>query len=399
MTYDKKNSPEICFGKNMSEHTYNQVTIKSPDPDALELKVFFHSFYAFNGNSTLICGKRDAILVSTAFLKSDAHRLVAGILGTGTALPEKVITNSDLEKLVETSDRWITERTGIKERRFASEHEATSDLATTAARNALASSGIDAADLDCLIVATSTPDMILPATACMVQKNIGAIRAFAFDMNAVCSSLVFGLEVADNLIRSGKYKRVMVIGADTYSKILDFEDKTSCPLFGDGAGAVILGATEQPKGIIQSIVRTDGSGWELIQVPSSGSRKPITPETIAARENTFKMEGKKVFIFATDVIPEIIAEVTAKAGIKSTDLDYIIPHQANVRIIDFISKKTRIVKERFLLNLDRFGNTAAASVGLALDENLRNGTIKPGHQILIMGFGGGLSWGGILVRF
>ncbi len=323
----------------------------------------------------------------------------AEVLATGSGIPERIVTNDFFSYLVDDADEWIRSRTGISERRFVREDQATSDLATEAARNALAAGNIDPLSLDCLIVATSTPDMYLPATACMVQKNIGAAKAVAFDMNAVCSSLVFGLEVADNLIRSGKYKRVMVIGADTYSKILDFEDKTTCPLFGDGAGAVILGATEQPKGIIQSIVRSDGGGWELIQVPSSGSRKPITPETIASRENTFKMEGKKVFVFATDVIPEIIAEVTAKAGIKPTDLDYIIPHQANVRIIDFISKKTGIEKERFLLNLDRFGNTAAASVGLALDENLRNGTIKPGHLILIMGFGGGLSWGGLLVRF
>jgi 3-oxoacyl-[acyl-carrier-protein] synthase-3 len=323
----------------------------------------------------------------------------AEVLATGSGIPERIVSNDFFSYLVEDADEWIRSRTGISERRFVREDQATSDLATEAARNALAAGNIDPLSLDCLIVATSTPDMYLPATACMVQKNIGAAKAVAFDMNAVCSSLVFGLEVADNLIRSGKYKRVMVIGADTYSKILDFEDKTTCPLFGDGAGAVILGATEQPKGIIQSIVRSDGNGWELIQIPSSGSRKPITPATIEAKENTFKMEGKKVFVFATDVIPEIIAEVTARAGIKPTDLDYIIPHQANVRIIDFISKKTGIGKERFLLNLDRFGNTAAASVGLALDENLRNGTIKPGHQILIMGFGGGLSWGGLLVRF
>ncbi len=323
----------------------------------------------------------------------------AEVLATGSGIPERVVTNDFFNYLVEDADEWIRSRTGISARRFVREDQATSDLATEAARNALAVGNIDPLSLDCIIVATSTPDMYLPATACMVQKNIGAAKAVAFDMNAVCSSLVFGIEVADNLIRSGKYKRVMVIGADTYSKILDFQDKTTCPLFGDGAGAVILGATDQPKGIIQSIIRSDGGGWELIQIPSSGSRKPITPETIAAKENTFKMEGKKVFVFATDVIPEIIAEVTAKAGIKPTDLDYIIPHQANVRIIDFISKKTGIEKDRFLLNLDRFGNTAAASVGLALDENLRNGTIKPGHQILIMGFGGGLSWGGLLVRF
>jgi 3-oxoacyl-[acyl-carrier-protein] synthase III len=320
------------------------------------------------------------------------------ILATGGNVPARVVTNDFFNYLVEDADAWILSRTGIRERHFAADHEATSDLATAAARNALEKGGIDPLELDCIIVATSTPDMILPATACMVQKNIGAANAFAFDMNAVCSSFIYGVETADNFIKSGKYGKVLVIGADTYSKILDFQDKTSCPLFGDGAGAVILGASTEKKGILQSLVKSDGKGWELIQVPSSGSRKPITGETIALRENTFKMAGKSVFVFATDVIPQIIEEVTARAGIRPDQLDHIIPHQANVRIIDFISKKTGIAKEKFLLNLDRYGNTAAASVGLALDENLANGTIKPGELVLIMGFGGGLSWGGVLIQ-
>lgn len=321
------------------------------------------------------------------------------VLATGGFVPANAIANNHFEYLVENADEWISSRTGIRERRFASASESTSDLATAAARDALGKGGTDPLSLDCIIVATSTPDMILPATACMVQKNIGAKNAFAFDMNAVCSSFIYAVEAADNFIRSGKYGKVLVIGADTYSKILDMQDKTSCPLFGDGAGALILSSTSEKKGILQSIVKSDGNGWELIQVPSSGSRKPITAETIAAKENTFKMAGKSVFIFATDVIPQIIEEVTAKAGIRPDQLDFIIPHQANVRIIDFISKKTGIEKERFLLNLDRYGNTAAASVGLALDENVSNGKIKPGHLVLIMGFGGGLSWGGILIRF
>ena len=320
------------------------------------------------------------------------------VLASGGAVPERVVPNDFFNYLVEDADNWIFSRTGIRERRFAGESESTSDLATAAAKSALANGAIDAAELGCIIVGTSTADMILPSTACMVQKNIGAVNAFAFDMNAVCSSFVYGMETADNFIRSGKYKKVLVIGADTYSKILDFQDQTTCPLFGDGAGAVVLSATAERKGILQSVIRSDGKGWELIQVPSSGSRKPITAETIALRENTFKMEGKKVFVFATDVIPQIIEEVTAGTGVKPEELDYIIPHQANVRIIDFISKKTGIAKEKFLLNLDRYGNTAAASVGLALDENLRNGVIKAGNHVLVMGFGGGLSWGGFLLR-
>jgi 3-oxoacyl-[acyl-carrier-protein] synthase-3 len=321
------------------------------------------------------------------------------VLATGGGIPDRVVTNDYFNYLVEDADNWIFSRTGIRERRFAAPHESTSDLATKAARSALARGAIDPVELDCIIVGTSTADMILPSTACMVQKNIGATNAFAFDMNAVCSSFVYAVETADNFIRAGKYKKILVIGADTYSRILDFQDKNTCPLFGDGAGALILGATEERTGILQSLIKSDGKGWELIQVPSSGSRKPITAETIALRENTFKMEGKKVFVFATDVIPQIIEEVTAKAGMKPDQLDHIIPHQANVRIIDFISKKLDIPKEKFLLNLDRYGNTAAASVGLALDENLRNGVIKKGNRVLMMGFGGGLSWGGILIQF
>ena len=323
----------------------------------------------------------------------------AEIVATGGFVPERVVPNDYFSYLVEDADEWIRSRTGIRERRFASPEVATSDLATEAARRALDMAGLSAPELDCIIVATSTPDMCLPSTACMVQKNIGATNAFAFDMNAVCSGFVYAVETADNFIRSGKYERVMVIGADTYSKILDFQDKGTSPLFGDGAGALILGRTTERKGILQSVVRSDGNGWELIQVPSSGSRRPVTAETIAARETTFQMAGKQVFVFATDVIPKIIQDVTGKAGVDVAKIDYIIPHQANVRIIDFISKKTGLGKERFLLNLDRYGNTAAASVGLALDENLRNGTIRSGHLVLMMGFGGGLSWGGALIQF
>lgn len=320
------------------------------------------------------------------------------LIATGSGIPERVVPNSFFSYLVDDADNWIQSRTGIRERRFVAENQSTSDIATEAAINALRAGNVDPADLDCIIVATSTPDMILPATACMVQKNIDAVNAFTFDLNSVCSSLVFAIDTADSFIKAGKCRTVMVIGADTYSKILNFEDKGSCPLFGDGAAALIFRSTGNRTGILHTQIKSDGRGWDLIQVPSSGSRKPVTAETIANKENTFYMEGKKVFVFATDIIPKIIEEVTAKAGIKPGDLDFIIPHQANLRIIDHITKKTGIEREKFLLNLDRFGNTAAASVGLVLDENRRNGNIKPGNLVLIMGFGGGLSWGGLLVR-
>ncbi len=322
------------------------------------------------------------------------------IIGSGGYSPERVISNDYFEPLVENADEWIFSRTGIRERRFARDDQATSDLATIAARNALESAGISADEIDCIVLGTSTPDMSLPATACIVQNNIGAKNAFVFDINAVCSSFVFAMETADNFIRSGKYKTVMAIGADTYSRILDFQDKNTCTLFGDGAGAAILRASETPdKGILSTYMRSDGSGWELIQVPSSGSRKPINAESIAKRENTFKMAGKQVYVFATGVIPEIITELCRRAGVEPSDLTHIIPHQANIRMIDFIAKKFDYPKERFLLNLDRCGNTSSASVALVLAENMNNGTIKPGDLVLTMAFGGGLSWGGLLIRF
>lgn len=321
------------------------------------------------------------------------------IIGSGAGLPERVVGNDFFSYLIDDADEWISSRTGIRERRFVAPNESTSDLAVRAAKAALTDADIDGSEIDCIVVGTSTPDMILPATACMVQKEIGAKNAFAFDLNSVCGSFVFSMDTADSFIRAGKAKTALVIGADTYSKILNFEDKTTCPLFGDGAAAVILRAGEGETGIQQTFIRSDGNGWPLIQVPSSGSRKPVTLETIAAKENTFYMAGKQVYVFATEAIPELIQTVCNQAGITPDDLDWLIPHQANLRIIDSVSKKNHIPKEKFLVNLQKYGNTAAASVGLAFDEFRRNGTIKPGQLVLVMGFGGGLSWGGLLIRF
>ncbi len=322
------------------------------------------------------------------------------IIGSGAGLPERVVGNDFFSYLVENADEWISSRTGIRERRFAAPDESTADLAVRAAVAALTDAGMKSDEIDCIVLGTSTPDMSLPATACMVQKEIGAINAFAFDLNSVCGSFVFALDTADSFIRSGKARTALVIGADTYSKILNFEDKTTAPLFGDGAAAVVLKAGDDPEqGILQSYIRTDGNGWPLIQVPSSGSRKPVTAETIAAKENTFYMAGKPVYVFAVSAIPELIEIICKKAGIVPSNLDWLIPHQANLRIIDSVAKKHNIPKEKFLVNLQKYGNTSAASVALALDEYRRNGTIKPGQLVLVMGFGGGLSWGGLLIRF
>jgi 3-oxoacyl-[acyl-carrier-protein] synthase-3 len=324
---------------------------------------------------------------------------VSRIVGSGSYVPERVVPNRHFEPLIPGADEWIFSRTGIRERRFAAEDQATSDLAAIAARNALADAGMDAKELDVVVVGTSTPDMILPATACMVQERIGATNAFAFDLNSVCSSFVFALDTADGLIRSGKCRTALVIGADTYSKILDFKDKTTCPLFGDGAAAVVLrNDGDETAGIQQSYMRSDGTGWSLIQVPSSGSRTPVSAQTMAAGQVFFQMAGKKVFEFAVEVVPGLVTELCRRGGIGPQELDWVIPHQANVRIIDVVARRTGIAKERFLLNLERYGNTSAASVGLALDENRRSGRIAKGARVAVLGFGGGLSWGGLLIR-
>lgn len=324
---------------------------------------------------------------------------VSRIVGSGSYVPERVVPNSHFEYLVEGADEWIFSRTGIRERRFAAADQATSDLATAAARNALADAGLDPKDVDCIVVGTSTPDMILPATACMVQERLGAVNAFAYDLNSVCSSFVFALETADGLVRSGKCRTALVVGADTYSKILDFKDRSTCPLFGDGAAAVVLrNDGDAQTGIHHSYLRSDGRGWPLIQVPSSGSRAPVTAETMAARQVFFQMAGKKVFEFAVEVVPGLVTELCRRAGLQPSELDHVIPHQANVRIIDVVARKLAIPKDRFLLNLERYGNTSAASVGIALDENRRNGTIRRGARVVVLGFGGGLSWGGMLIR-
>jgi 3-oxoacyl-[acyl-carrier-protein] synthase-3 len=322
------------------------------------------------------------------------------ILTTGGAVPHRTVTNDCFSNLFhgKNPDEWIYARTGIRKRRFTSESESTSDLATIAARNALDKSGLDPREIDCIILGTSTPDMILPASACVVQKHLGCGNAFAFDVNAVCSSLIFSLEIADNLIRSSKYKTILVIGADTYSKILDFNDPTTCPLFGDGAAAIILQATTERTGLLTSIVKSDGNDWKLIQVPSSGSRRPVSAETVIQRENTFKMEGKSVFSFACTVAPRIAGELIALAGVKRDEVDFVITHQANNRIIERVSEKTGIARGKFLTNLEQYGNTAAASIGLVLDENLRSGVIGAGALVMLIGFGGGLSWGGQLVK-
>ena len=322
------------------------------------------------------------------------------IIATASYAPANIIQNSHFRHLDADPDTWIYSRTGIRQRRFASSDESTSTMATAATRQLLADHAIYPLSIDLIVLATSTPDMTLPQTATMVQKNIGARNAVAFDVNAVCSGFAFALDTADSFLKAGKGKRALVIGADLYSRTLDFTDKSSCFIFGDGASAALL-TTEETSGadILASRIATDGNSWELITVPSSGSARPVTAETIAAGENTFQMAGKQVFMFAVERIPPFMKSLAEAAGIPLSDIDYVIPHQANVRIINNLSNKTGVPQDRFLTNLEVHGNTAAASVGMVLDESWRKGLFKSGTSLMMLGFGGGLSWGGAVFRW
>ena len=322
------------------------------------------------------------------------------IIATARYAPSRVVQNSFFTHLDEDPDTWIASRTGIRQRRFAADDESTSTMATNAAATLLSDHQIDPLSIDLIVLATSTPDMTLPQTAAMVQKNIGARNAVAYDVNAVCSGFAFALDTADSFLKAGKGKRALVIGADLYSRTLDFTDKSSCFIFGDGASCALLERGDQGGAtLLASKIASDGGSWELITVPSSGSAKPITPETIAAGETTFQMAGKQVFVFAVERIPPFMRELATLAGISLDNIDYVIPHQANVRIINKISGATGMPKEKFLTNLTDFGNTAAASVGMVLDESWRKGLFTSGTRLMMLGFGGGLSWGGCVLQF
>ena len=322
------------------------------------------------------------------------------IAGTGSYVPEKVLTNFDLEKMVDTSDEWIVTRTGIRERHIAAPEQATSDLATEAGRAALEMAGVNAADLDLVIVATLTPDHYFPSTAGFVQRNLGAVRAAAFDMEAACTGFIYALTVGDLFIKSGKYQKVLVIGAEVLSKFLDWEDRDTCVLFGDGAGAALLvPGDDTGKGIISTHIHSDPSMAELLYTPAGVSRMPITKEAIDLKLNTVKMRGNEVFKVAVKRLSEIVVEVMEANGLVEEDIDFLVPHQANLRIIEATARKLKLPMERVIVTVDIHGNTSAASVPLALDMAVRSKRIKEGDQILLEAFGGGLTWGAALVRW
>lgn len=319
------------------------------------------------------------------------EKIRAGILGVGSAVPERVLTNFDLEKMVDTSDEWISTRTGIKERRIAAPNERTSHYAAKAASKALERAGVDPSELDLIIVATLTPDMFCPPTACIVQDRINAPQAAAFDLSAACSGFVYALDVAVRGVESGAYRRVLVIGADLLSHVTDYTDRSTCVLFGDGAGAAVVGPVEK-GGVLSTYLGADGSGGPKLTVPAyrAGS---AGPDGCAPGQGCYiRMEGNEVFKFAVRVMPEAALEALRRAGVAPEDVDLFIPHQANIRIIDAAAKRLGISSDKVFVNVHKYGNTSAASIPLALDEALEQGRISEGDTVVLVGFGGGLTW-------
>ena len=312
------------------------------------------------------------------------------IAGTGGYLPQTVLTNDELSRRVDTSDAWIQERTGIKQRHIADPSQATSDLALEASRRALDAAGMTAGQIDLIVVATSTPDFVFPSAACLLQAKLGVKGCAAFDVQAVCSGFVYGLATADNFIRAGTHKSALVIGAEVFSRILDWNDRGTCVLFGDGAGAVVLVAAEQP-GIHASILHADGSYAGILSVPGNVSGGSIVGSPF------LQMQGNQVFKIAVKVLDEVARETVAAAGMTLDDVDWLIPHQANVRILEATAKRLGLPRERLVVTVDHHANTSAASIPLALDEYVRAGKIKTGHRVMMEGVGGGFTWGASLV--
>lgn len=321
------------------------------------------------------------------------------ITGIGRALPSRILTNADLEQLVETTDEWIVSRTGIRERRIVEDHQASSDLGYEAAQEALADAGVTPQQLDLIIVGTATPDMLFPATACILQDRLGAKQAGAFDLSAACSSWVYGVAVAHGYIASGLANTVLVVGAETLSKITNWHDRSTCVLFGDSAGAVVMRAADPGQGFLSFYLGADGSGGPLLSLPGGGSRIPASFESIERNQHYLRMHGREIYKFAIRCIPKAIEEAVARAGLAIDDVECFIPHQANIRIIDAAAQRLRQPKEKFFINVERYGNTSSASVPVALYEAVEAGRIKPGDVTVLVAFGGGLTWGSCALRW
>jgi len=323
----------------------------------------------------------------------------ARITGTGSYAPAKIITNHDLEKLVDTSDDWITERTGIKERRVVEKGQTTSDLAYEASRKALKAAGLGANDLDLILVATTTPDMVMPNLGCVLQNKLGAKKAAAFDIYAACSGFIYGLSVADAFIKSGMYKNILLVGAEVLSRFIDWEDRTTCILFGDGAGAVVIQRHTGKHGVLSTHLHSDGSLGELLYLPAGGALHPTSHDTIHKRMHFLKMKGNELFKVAVRALEGVVQETLEFNKVKPEQIDYLIPHQANLRIIQAMATRLKMPMEKVVLTLPKYGNTSAASIPMALDEAVRDGRIKENHLLLFEAFGGGLTWASALVRW
>jgi 3-oxoacyl-[acyl-carrier-protein] synthase-3 len=321
------------------------------------------------------------------------------IISTGSYLPQKVLTNYDLEKMVDTSDEWIIERTGIKERRIADDSQAASDLAYEASKIALERAGLKADDIDLIIVATVTGDMPFPSTACILQDKLGAVKAVGFDINATCSGFLYSLYIADSLIKSRMHKRVLIVGAEVLSRITDWEDRNTCVIFGDGAGAVIIEPTEEDRGILSLHINSDGRMWELLHVPGGGSRYPASIDSIKNKLHYIKMKGNETFKVAVRTLEDLVVKILDENKLDSSMLSLLIPHQANLRIIQATADRIGIPMDKVIVNIERYGNTSAASIPIALDEAVRTGRIKDGDYILLEAFGGGFTWASALIRW
>ncbi|WP_043890901.1 beta-ketoacyl-ACP synthase III [Paenibacillus sp. Aloe-11] len=316
-----------------------------------------------------------------------------GVIGTGKYVPEKILTNKDLEEMVETSDEWIVSRTGIQERHIAAPEQATSDLAYEAAIKALKSAGMTAEDLDLIIVATVTPDMAFPSTACILQDKLGAKGAAAFDLSAACSGFVYGLATATSFIKTGIYNNALIIGADCLSRITDYTDRNTCVLFGDGAGAVVIGEVPEGRGFQSFDLGAEGAGGSLLNLAAGGSRLPASADTLENKQHYIYMNGREVFKFAVRVMGTATVDVLEKAGLSKDDIDLFVPHQANIRIIQSAMQRLDLPEEKVVINVNKYANTSAASIPLALVEAAEEGRMKEGDRILMVGFGGGLTWG------
>ncbi len=323
----------------------------------------------------------------------------AHVTGWGIATPEKILTNEEIAKLVETSDEWIRSRTGIEQRYIAGKGETTASMAALAACRALEPTTIDARDIDLIIVATSTPEHNFPSTASLVQDEIGAIHAGAFDLSAACTGFIYALNMAAQAIRSGSIENALVIGSETLSRFVNWEDRSTCILFGDGAGAFVLQPSEKPGGILSCVMRSDGSGGNLLSLPAGGSKLPASHETIDRKQHTIQMNGREVFRFATRVMASATREAVELAGITLEDIELVIPHQANQRIIESAARGLRMPMDRFMVNVNHYGNTSTASIPLAFHEAMEKGRVQDGNHIVLVGFGAGLTWGALAMHW